>query len=383
MIRLAIAAFAWSALQACAFEYCDVVAKPAEMMREAKGWHQALKKKQYAELESQFGRLLAQAQGESAGDGKAERALRVFEKFDEWRESRHRDWREAYPKSAAALLAQAHYHLGRAVSVRTAGKSPGEEHDAVMRAELAAARVAIGRLARIERSSSLAEAVRLRIAAADDGPKAARSAAEAAIAAFPTSLAVRMAQLEANQDEWGGRRAELAAIPAQASGLPAADRRYLDYLVLSYLGRTELDAGHRSAALRHYARAVPLCPALSHAASELAKLYLEDGKYAAALPLAEQLIAGYPTDGLGYLYRGRAHRGLGRYAEAVKDQQQAVDLGLTDGFIELAWLHENGKGVPRDLAKALSLYEVGEARNVASAREGAQRVRAVIGNVPR
>lgn len=383
MIRVALAALACVALQARAFEYCDDVGKPAEMMREAKEWHRALKEKRYADLEAAFAPLLAAARGGEPGDGKAERALRAFEKFDEWRESRHRDWQAAYPGSAAALLARGHYHLGRAVAVRTAHKAAGEEHDAVMRSELAAAREAIGRVRRVAHPGSLAEALRIRIAAADDGPKAARAAWESAIASYPRSLPVRMAQVDVNQDAWGGRRAALAAIPAQAVGLSEADRRYLDYLVLAYVGRVELAAGHRSVALRHFSRAAPLCPALSHVASELAKLHLEDRRYAAVLPLAEQLIAGYPSDGLGYLYRGRAYRGLGRYEDAVRDQRQAVDLGLTEAFGELAWFHEEGKGVRRDLAKALELYQVGEARNVPMAREGAERVRAVIGNLPR
>ena len=384
MKRALAAIVAMTALRAVAFDYCDDVAAVREMQAAARDWRESLRKKRYDELEEVFGAMLQAVERGAASDAKLELALHAFEYGEEWRNARHRDWVESNPNSAAGHLARAHYHLARGMSARGEGEAPlSDEELSMVRTELQEARDEVVAADRSLKVRSLSDALRVRIAAAEAGPAAAASVAHAALAASPRSVALRMAEVDASRAEWGGRRQDLIAVSRDARGLSAADRRYLDYLAYMDLGHANLAKGDREAAARDFSRAEPLCPAFEYAASETAKIYLDQRKYAAAIAPATHVVQKVPKNGLGYAYRGRALHGLGRDAEAVKDFQRAVELGYMPAFAELAEFYETGTAVPRDLAKALELYTLAEARNVQGAGEGADRVRAAIAKATR
>jgi hypothetical protein len=376
---LAALLLALTVMPSRAFEYCDDLAARKEMQQAAGDWERWLKEKRYDDLDQVFGALVAGAERGMSSDASAERALRAFERSGEWRDPRHRDWAQSHPDSAAASLARAHFHLGRAMRIRGDGSAaPSSEQLVALRAELQLARQSLARAERALRVRALGDALHIRIAAAEDGAAAAGPLIRESLAANPSSLAVRMAQVDANAPGLGGRRNDLLAVPGQAKALSSADRRYLEYLVYSSLGRFHRARGERSSAIADFARAHPLCPAFESTASELASLYLQERQYSAVIPVANHIIQNYPADGLGYTFRARALRGLGRHAEAVADLERAVDLGNTEAFGELAWFHETGTAVPRDLSRALDLFVAGEARSLPGAREGAERVRSAL-----
>jgi len=376
---LALCAFA--AGHAAAFTFCDDRQARIAFQRVHEPWPARLAKKEFAELDRHFNSLLAQQAKGTFSDAAVDRAFLVFRgKVGE--APLHEEWSRLYPRSGAAHLAHAYHHIAHGAAERgqdlSAAPTPSqlEAMRASFRAALQELRVAERHVER----PSLVAALRIRIAGLDRASDAgdARQLYAGALERFPETLAVRIQYIKASHPPGGGGDRQLATILEDARRLPAADARYVEYLVFEERGAIAEAAGDHARAIADYERSAPLCKGLDGTVDRLMKLLVRKGDHARVVAVATGILERIPRDGWTLWQRGRAHRALSQHPQALADLRRAAEIGQTSASEDLAWYYETGTGVARDLQRALELYRAAEAIDSPTAPAHVQRVSAMM-----
>jgi tetratricopeptide (TPR) repeat protein len=361
-----------------AFELCDDGSHAEELHYTLARLRDVFDEKRFDELDARFHVLMGTTRAGAIADAELARAFRIFEVARAGSEPRHLEWIRAFPKSQPAYLALGYHHVARGFNmVAGNGKSrPLPSQTERMEEELRYALRAFDEADRLGPKSTLAAGQRIRIASLMK-PLSADAAQlyRAAISADPKSLEVRIQFIRASRPAKGASLRPLEAIIKDASSLPASDQRYVRYLVLQEMGSALEAAGEDRAAAAKYEKSFPLCPGLDVSIDRLAEAYKRMRKYDSLLTTMDEVIRRHPRNGWAFATRGLAHREQRRYAKALDDYRQAMDLGNALGYEGVAWFYERGLVVPRDESKAIELYGLAAVNGLEGAAKSAEALR--------
>lgn len=351
-----------------AFEPCDTPGMAQKSRLEQAPWESAFREKKFHEVDAHFNAYLDALDAGKISDAQAKAAFEVFESSQPGREPLHTEWLWARPESRAARLAIGYHLMRRWIDA-------GDERDlkAALRAfELAAEKT---------RKPTLSMAARIRMASARAGVSRIDPMAiyEEAVRAFPDTIEVRVQAIHASNPKRGGSLAQIDGILADARGLPASDRRYIEYIAYQEMAAAMQDARRDKDAADLYDKSSALCPGLDGSLARALVAYKRLNRADALLGRAAVYVQRRPRDGWGYAMRGWAERSLGLHAEAFADFDRAVQMGEGSALQELAWYFETGTEVPRDRRKALELYSIAADRGIDGGAENAKRLRLLLG----
>jgi TPR repeat protein len=95
--------------------------------------------------------------------------------------------------------------------------------------------------------------------------------------------------------------------------------------------------------------------------------FILDMRYQQAIEVCELAVKEYPGIGRFASELARAYRSAGRYDDAVRLNQQAIDLGHNRALVVLGLMNWAGQGVPKDLTRAMSLFKLAWERDESAA----------------
>jgi tetratricopeptide (TPR) repeat protein len=389
-VGIALLATTLCATGARAFELCDVEGKSEEFAASIHPLYKLANEKRPYELDSGLNAMLAAHEAGRMPDALVHRVFEGFSKGYADLEPLLREWVAKFPRSQAAWLALAYNYTGRGWAARGSkyGNETSREQIAEAEQFFRQALKAYDKADALTKKPTLSIAQRINIAAGVStlGLDASRLYHDA-IGKYPDTLQVRIRYIDASRPKWGGSVKQLESIIDDAKPLPAADRRYIEYLVgqeiavAYWCAEPEGCAGpgrrkgqNAKSVTRYLEKSVPLCPGLDRAAERLMAYQTQTGDHAGVIATATRLIQRKPRSAEAFTQRGMAYAGAGKYKEAFADYERASQLGDFEAFRELAWFHENGKVVPKDVAKAIDYYLIADSHDVDGARERAEKL---------
>jgi tetratricopeptide (TPR) repeat protein len=383
-IRVAIALALFLAPPAAhAFVFCEDGAAREAFQIGLASWEKALEEKRYADLDAHFNALLDSHEAGNISDALVKRAFAVFENADAGHEPRHFDWIRESPRSRAAYLALGYHYTARAFAAQGTQHSEAisRVQQAAMDEEARKALIAFGDADKLAKKPTLSIASRIRLAAAHPGSHGVKPGTlyRDAIKTFPDTLEVRIQYIKASHPKRGGSMKQLASIGEDAKSMPPEDYRYVQYLVYQEMASVQETAKNDRAAVDLYEKSVALCPGLDASLVRLGQVHARMKDHASVIAAMGTLIERYPRNGWAHSMRGDAYRETGKFARSFVDYQRAAELGYGPGFEGLAWFHETGTLVPKDVGKAVDLYMTAYARNVEGAKAKADNLRASLG----
>lgn len=376
---LAMMLVALAAGSAHGFRFCDQREAYEAFNQALPDLRKAFTDRRIDDLQAHFDRLLAERAVGLVSDAEVKRAFAVFEHGAPGREPTHLDWIRRHPRSQAAFLALGYHYMTRGLDI--AGRAPrsvsASEMEAAGRDLVHALRAFdIADQRGPDRRLSAASRIRIASSVAAFNHLDAEAIYRRTLRISPDSLEVRIQFIKASHPSRGGSLAQIASIAGDTSGLKEPDRRYLRYLVHQELGYAQQEKDPRAAA-QEYDKSIPLCPGLDRSIKLAMELHDRSGDHASLERSATSLLQQQPRHGWGLAMRAKARKELGKFADAFADYQRSAELGCACALEGLAWFHETGTVVARDIAKALELYRFAEAREVPTARAHVERLRAV------
>jgi tetratricopeptide (TPR) repeat protein len=375
-----------------AFELCDVEGKSGELYSSLKRLDDVSDGKRLPELDAELNSMLASHEQGRTSDAIVHRVFQRFATGEVSLEPRLRDWIAAYPGSHAARLALAYHYTGRGRAARGGKDAKETSREQLAEAERYYRRAlnaydeadALGKRPTL----SIAQRIYMAGSVAALGLDATRLYREA-IRKYPDTLQVRIRYIVVSRPDVGGNVKQLESIIDDAATLPAADRRYIEYLVYQELGavywcseREGCDdkpgttrAGQNAKQVVGYLeRSIPLCPGLDGALERLLTYQGEMRDYSGLIGTATRMIQRKPRHVRAFSTRAMAYARTGRDKESVEDYERAVQLGNYAALKELAAFYERGSGVPKDAAKAIDFYLIADMHDVEGARREAERL---------
>lgn len=363
-----------------AFELCDSAAKTAEfhealVAKVESAFHQ----KRFGELDGLLNGLLDGHRLGRIDDARLKRAFQAFETQDAGFEPMILEWTRQQPRSAAAYLALGYHYMARGLALAV----PNRDGIAKTQAEAAGRELTYAWKAfdtsdRLGARPTLSNAARVRIglAAGKPGNPDATALYRRTIRRYPDALEVRIQYLKG---PGGSTQAALDRIDRairDAGKMSESDRRYMRYLGLQQKGLVLAAAGENRRAAQEYESSYPLCPGLPRSIKLAIEAYDRLGDGEGLERTADALLQRDDRNCWALTLRAKARKLNGRLAQSFADYSRGVELACGPAFDGLAWFHENGRFVPRDLRKAAELYGIADARGVAGARQKAESLRA-------
>jgi hypothetical protein len=377
-------AIAIAAVPALAFVHCDSAEKSLESWRNAEPWRKALAEKKVAELEKIFGGVLTAYAQDKITDADVNWDFGMFGTSRAANEPIHAEWVKAYPKSEAAHLAQAIYHISRAWAARGTDFSDktAQTQFAAMEASFEKAWRALDAAEALSKRPTIESARRLEILKAF-GSRADEEGADIyrkALKRDPKAVQLRVYYIRSNAPRWGGSLQKMAQIGEEAKTLNPDDRRWVEYNVNLHTGADyDLRKDDKRAA-EYLERAMPMCPGQSGAAADAMHLYIRTKNYPALIAASTRYIALEPGEGWGWSTRAWAYTNSNKLYEAFKDYERGTQLGYGHSFAGLAWFYEGARGgATQDFRKAIDLYMIAYEKGVTDAKEKADKIRAGTG----
>jgi TPR repeat protein len=168
-----------------------------------------------------------------------------------------------------------------------------------------------------------------------------------------------------------------------ASDLPADIKNDLDYRALrfqanDYVMITPAKAEWMGRGIKLYDDADRICSAYSENADIVVSFYAKTGQHQAGMDYLGRYVVKNPKDGWGFVQRGAILYRLGRIEDSLADYKRAHELGNPRGTYGFGWFYEEGKAVPKDLRRALDLYEQAARQDLPDGRTGSERVRKLL-----
>jgi tetratricopeptide (TPR) repeat protein len=383
----------WTAIAstgAMAFELCDDASKRREFYTQLQPWGKALGEKRYDDIDKKFNALLKALESGTESDAMVQRAFSVFQDSRPGNEPLHLEWIKRYPKSQAAHLAMGYYYTSRGYAARGTGFAgeTSREQFAAMEENFRRALAELDAADALGKKPTLSAAKRIAIAPTSPALRTLHPTEiyRKAIKEYPDTIEVRIQYIVVSAPKWGGSRGQLRSIIDDAKPLPAADRRYIEYLVYQEMGTTYActgnltpECGQAKKAVEYYEKSIPLCPGLDRSLELLLEHHVRMKDHPAAVAVAARAIMRNPRNGEAYASRGWAYMHLGRPKDAFADYERGTQLDYGPAFDGLAYFYEVGQIVPTDYRKAIDLYMAAESHHVKGAKEKADKVRAVSG----
>jgi len=377
--RVLLAASLAAAGSAAAHVLCDSVEKRTAFNNEMNPYRKALEQKRYADLDRKLNALIEETREGKMNDQELNRWFELFRKPSVGLEPLHEDWIRAYPRSAAAHLAQAYYYEGRGFNARSSeyssNVSPAQfeamglefrkAFDSLRKAEALMARPTL----------PAAKAIWMHGVTGDGKGKRIEDMYRSAIKTWPETVEIRVRWVIFSHPKWYGSIERLKEIPGEARTLSKEDQRYIQYLVFQELGSAYQMSEDYKKAAEYYASAIPLCPGLDNALTKAMQMYRDRNDFDALIPASTTYIERNPGAGWGYEMRGWAHTKRKEWSEAARDYEKGAKFGSRYSQEGLAWLVEWGHGVKQDYARAIELYETAAANGSSTAAAKAEKIR--------
>lgn len=381
MRRAALAAAVLlSAPAAHALVLCDSMEQRSAFFRSLDPWRNALTAKRYEDLDRHYNQLIAETAAGRMTDQELHRWFELFSRANAGREPLHEDWIRAYPKSAAARLAIAYYYT--AVGWNSRGTAyASETSNAQFQAMGESFRRSFQALPAAEalmEKPSLVAALKLDMLGAVADKDRLSEAYRDALKRFPDSLEVRVTWINYSVPKWGGSVEQVEKSIPDAKPLTAPDRRYIEYLVNQHLGASYRQEDPERA-IGYYQKAIPMCPGLEGALTQMIHLLKDRKDFAKLVPALDTYIDRFPRSGWAYSMRAWTYVERKDWPPAYRDYEKAASLGHSEGYEGLAWMTEWGYGTKSDYRKAIDLYETAAANGSKTAREKADKIRKAAG----
>jgi tetratricopeptide (TPR) repeat protein len=390
VITIAVFAAALAATGANAYELCDVPGKQKQFYASNKPLRGLLKDRKFRELDSKMSAMLAAQQAGRMTDAQVHLAFSgLVNDHASWGPLL-REWVSQFPKSQSARLALG-YHLadkGWAVRGSKFAYETSPEQLALMDDYFRAALSAYDEADARGRKLSVSVAQRMNMAATTSslGLDVSRLYREG-IKRYPETLQVRIEYVYKSAPKWGGSVEQLESIVDDASTLPPADKRYIQYLVYHELGSfywcaegegcgagKKRNGENAKQVIGYYEKSIAMCPGLDDSLDSLRRYLQERRNYTALIESTSRMIERNPRQATAFASRGFAYAHMHKFREAFADYERAALLG--DGYStkQLAGFYESGTVVPKDARKAIDLYLIAESRNGDGARKEAERL---------
>ena len=337
-----------------------------------------LRDKRYDALDKRYDAILRDVAEGRVADYMADREFYAFD-LGIGTGPLHVEWVRLHPQSSAAHLGYAYFLVFtgyRGLDAGRDGKGP-RKVTADARESFRAAVTEIVLAERDPRTRTLANALRIRIAAADPQAGAGDPMAlyRAGMKAAPKSITPRAWLLRAASPAVGGDPSIPGRVLEDAKGMDAASRRYLVYVADSERGKAAEAAGKLADAERALESSAAACPGLDDSLQALAKVQQRLGSHAGLLKTVGRLLDRDPHDGWALWLRATSLHAMGRDVEAAADLRRATELAYMPAVVALGDLYETGTGVPRDVRRALELYEIAESADEPGAAERIERLK--------
>jgi TPR repeat protein len=391
-IAIAILAATLGATGARAFELCDAEGRADELYESLKPLEDVSDKNRLEELDSGLNAMLASYEAGTTSDALVHRVFQRFASGNVDLEPKLRDWIAKRPRSRAAHLALAYHYTGRGWAARgwKSFKATSREQLAEAQRYYRLALKAYDDADALGKKPTLSIAQKIYMAGSVRtlGLDPTRLYREA-IRTYPDTLQVRIRYVLVSRPDWAGSLKQLESIVDDAKTLPAADRRYIEYLVYQEIGavywcaeQDECDdkpptarAGENAKlVVGYFEKSIPLCPGLDRSLERLLTYQTEMRDFNGVIGTATRLIQRKPRHVRAFSTRGMAYARTGKYKESFADYQRASLLGNNAALKELAGFYERGTGVPKDPAKAIDLYLIADLHDVEGARAEAERL---------
>jgi TPR repeat protein len=278
-------------------------------------------------------------------------------------------WINEKPDAFAARLFRGAFHSSAGASKRgseTADKTSVEQFNA-MEAEFKKAVTDLNVALELRPDSALPRAFLINVARSFS-PDAVRSLMLEAEKADPANMSARYTSILALAPRWGGSMEDLDGIPARATGLTEAQRRFLRYQVeMSKGSHYDEMRKEKATALTHYQQAAQICTSSNALWKASSMAYtLED--WLAVRELMDRYLALRTGAALGWERRGWAEEKLGKMPDAISDYEKAAELGEAWSQNKLGYMLMTGQHMQRNLPRARQLLESAAAKGNTNAR---------------
>jgi TPR repeat protein len=384
-----VVAAALGATGAHGFEPCDTAGKQAEFRRSIKPLDTMLYDKKVDQLDKALNAMLVAHEAGRMSDALVHLAFKRYDNSPVAWEPLLREWVAKYPGSHAARLALAYHLTSRGWAARGAkfAKDTSQQQLAEMQKYFRQALKVYDEADALGKKPTLSIAQRIWISQSTPGLGLDKEELyRDAIKAYPDTLQVRIRYLEMSEPKWGGSIEEMQSVIDDGKSLPAADQRYLKYVVYQEIGTVYQCQEFESCGgagpigknarqvVDYYQKSIASCPGLDGSLEMLMKYQFDTKNYPAVIEAATRAVQRNPRLPSAFAYRGYAYENTARYKEAFVDLERAALLGEGYAFKDLAWMYETGTAVPKDVAKAIDLYMIADMRKVRGARNEAERL---------